>query len=184
MSNKSIKIEVDGVTKSYALEELGTAGGGVEAGDIVEAVYDYLEKNPVEELADNSFYARYGVTTSAEIEAAHTAGKKLYCLKGDAICPLYERYDSNTHCFYRGGFYIYCIKNAWSESCPYDVSTNKVTEITEKSTDEQYPSAKAVYDILNEQKSGMELIDSATGDTYRLYVDNNKLAMEKVESEV
>jgi hypothetical protein len=182
--SKSIKIEVDGVIKTYDLEALGTPGGGVGPGDIAEAVYDYLEKNPVEELADNSFYAKYGVTTSEEIEAAHSAGKKLYCLKGDAICPLYERYSATMHCFYRGGFYIYCNANAWMEECPYELSTNKDTEITAESTDDQYPSAKAVYDILNEQKSGMVLTDSATGDMYRLYVDNNKLTMEKVESEV
>ena len=149
MPNKSIKISVGGVTKSYDLEPLGSAGGGVQAGDIAEAVYDYLEKNPVEELADNDYYAVYGTTTSAEIEAAYAAGKKLYCRKGDAICPLYERYSATNHCFYRGGFYIYCISNKWTEQCPYELSTNKKVEINEKSTDDQYPSAKAVYDAIH-----------------------------------
>lgn len=33
---------------------------------------------------------------------------------------------------------------------------NKVTEITEDSTDEQYPSAKAVYTIIDEKLSNIE----------------------------
>ena len=149
MPNKSIKINVGGVVKTYTLEGLGNSGGGVAPEDIAEAVYDYLEENPVEGLADNSFYAVYGTTTNAEIEAAYKAGKKLYCLKGDAICPLYERYSATMYCFYRGGFYIYCNNNAWTEDCPYEVSTNKKAEINAKSTDDQYPSAKAVYDAIN-----------------------------------
>lgn len=143
-SSKAVKIAYD-----KAVEALNASGEAASPEDISAAVYDYLEQNPVEVTADNNFYATYGTTTSAEIEAAYAAGKNLYCRKGDAICPLYERYSANMHCFYRGGFYIYCNAGTWMEDCPYDIETNKVTEITADSTDVQYPSAKAVYTLIN-----------------------------------
>lgn len=188
MSGKSITISVSGSTSSYALEGLGSRGGGISAGDIVEAVYSYLEKNPVEQLADNSFYATYGTTTSAEIEAAYQAGKKLYCLKGDAICPLFEYYGPTMVCFYRGGFYIYCNNSEWMENCPYDISTNKTQVIDEESTDAQYPSAKAVYEAIKsietDPKENVPLSDKTSGDSYNISVTDGKLMMKKVESEV
>lgn len=39
--------------------------------------------------------------------------------------------------------------------------SNKVTEITEESTDEQYPSAKAVYDVINENIHGVKVLSSS-----------------------
>lgn len=102
---------------------------------------------------DTNFYAVYGTTTSAEIEEAYQAGKKIYCIKPNGgICPMYERYMATMHCFYRGGFYIYCNNDTWTEDCPYEATTNRITVakggITAESTDDKYPSAKAVYDLV------------------------------------
>ena len=42
----------------------------------------------------------------------------------------------------------------------YEVTTNKVTELTENSTDEQYPSAKAIIDLAEEWE--FTLTDNST----------------------
>lgn len=39
-----------------------------------------------------------------------------------------------------------------------ETTKNKVTEITENSTDEQYPSAKAVYTTIDEKLFGIETL--------------------------
>lgn len=39
-----------------------------------------------------------------------------------------------------------------------ETTKNKVTKITENSTDEQYPSAKAVYTTIDEKLSGIETL--------------------------
>lgn len=97
------------------------------------------------------YYATYGTTTNAELEAAYTAGKKIYCLASDgAVCPLYKRYSEISHCFYKGASYFYCLSDNWTEEdCPYEGQSNKTTEITSESTDDQYPSAKAVYALFS-----------------------------------
>ncbi|MBO4718977.1 MAG: hypothetical protein J5658_03785 [Prevotella sp.] len=43
---------------------------------------------------------------------------------------------------------------------PYEETTNKVTEIDENSTDTQYPSAKCVYDALQEAGGGAGTLDT------------------------
>lgn len=50
-----------------------------------------------------TFYAAYGTTTSAEIEAAYQAGKTVFCVYNDSndilFAPLYLRADSTAHAF-------------------------------------------------------------------------------------
>lgn len=107
----------------------------------------------------DSFYAICGTTTNAEIEAAYSEGKKIYCItENGGVCPLYERYGETVHCFYKGAGYFYCMNNSWTEyDCPYEGVSNKLVadkgngtgdSITADSTDEKYPSAKLVYDFV------------------------------------
>lgn len=97
------------------------------------------------------FYAVYGVTTCAEMNEAYAAGMKIFCIveEDEAYCPLYKRYNDSLYCFYRGGYYIYNSANNWFESVAYESTSNKTTAVTTESTDDQYPTAKAVYDLFN-----------------------------------
>lgn len=112
------------------------------------------EVGELEEQVPSVFEAVYGVTTYDEIVAAVKAQKHVICFKNDRVYNLNnfgEGRDLNFSC---AGDVIHLIKcttqNKWSSNTLYyELSTYKVTSLSDKSTDTQYPSAKAVYDFVN-----------------------------------
>ena len=127
---------------------------GIPATDLSEAVQESLEKadNPPAEV----FWAEYGVTTAAEIDAAVAAGKQLFCINGGYI-HTYAGKDSNYHYFFAIVANIYFRRlslsisgGAWAfHNLGVERTADKVASLSSASTNTQYPSAKATYDAIN-----------------------------------
>lgn len=68
-------------------------------------------------IESDVFYATYGTTTTAELEAALTAGKAVYCKNGAYVARFLRKNGAATrHVFgYRDNEYL-CESNAWSTS--------------------------------------------------------------------
>lgn len=121
----------------------------------------------LEEEGKPIFKAIYGETTYEEIKAAYDSGKVVHS-------------DHKTYCYILarindGGAYfsalnstnshrLVCSKaSVWSEVVKLlEIESNKVTSLSDKSTDTQYPSAKAVYDAL--QNVGGGGVSTPSGD--------------------
>lgn len=115
------------------------------------------------------FNVTYGVTTAAEITAA-SAAKKVVVM-----------YYNNTWWKYYGvaaGYHIFTQQNGnasntvrcdvandtWDLlSATLEDTANKVTSITSSSTNAQYPSAKAVYDAIENAKADHEITNVTIG---------------------
>lgn len=111
----------------------------------------------------------YGITTFTQVDEAIKAGKIPYCIK-ENILYLYS-YTSTSHRFIAvvgstlRGLAISPTHN-WIESQPstIEVKDNKSTAISASSTDDQYPSAKAVYTYVNAVLGGaLAEIDELVG---------------------
>lgn len=134
--------------KATARKNIGIKGGSPVAGDggNFEAVYDF--------------------TTAAEIEEAYQAGKIITVNYNGLMCYLRERTSANLFVFaaapfYRAefqdmpAFFITCEGTTWQAGLTrIETLSNKVTTINENSTNKQYPSAKAVFDFVNENGGG------------------------------
>lgn len=107
----------------------------------------------------NTYTAEYGVTTYAEIVEAYNAGKVVKCHRHtDSYEIIYElaqllpteaRFSasSNVNVIY---FATCKSTDAWATtSTILEMSARKVNTIDADSTTTQYPSAKAVYDLVN-----------------------------------
>ena len=99
----------------------------------------------------SAFWAVYGVTTSAEIEAAYQAGVPVYCKAGTSdITFLCDRTSATNHSFctqWGAENRIYtCVNDQWSEwKNTLENSEYKVTEIrtADKASNYYYPTEKA-----------------------------------------
>jgi hypothetical protein len=103
------------------------------------------------------FKAIYGETTYEEIKAAYESGKVVHC-DYESFCYVLSRLNKDAVYFettmMTTNYVIYCNANTnkWSTLNTFlEKSTNKVTTLSESSTDNQYPSAKAVYDFVGKQ---------------------------------
>ena len=101
------------------------------------------------------FWCTYGTTTDTEIQNAYNAGKVCLAVRSnDNKVYMLGKIDSTDVRFYvQQGQYQYelrkTIGGSWSTANTTLQRTNdKVTTITNASTDAQYPSAKAVYDFV------------------------------------
>lgn len=99
----------------------------------------------------SAFWAVYGVTTSAEIEAAYQAGVPVYCKAGTSdITFLCDRTSATNHSFFtqwgaENRIYT-CVNDQWSElKNTLENSEYKVTEIrtADKASNSYYPTEKA-----------------------------------------
>lgn len=108
------------------------------------------------------FEAIYNTTTYDEIVEAYLANKHCVCRYGNMFLSLvelnYQGRDKASFSALVGDsqFVVYCYaNNTWGSSF-YKVEkvSNKVTSISQLSTDMQYPSAKAVYDALQQSGGG------------------------------
>lgn len=121
------------------------------------------------------FKAIYGTTTYDEIKAAYDSGKVVHC-DYNSYCYVLHRVTADVCSFSiivgNNSYRLDCSKSSKWTAIPYSLEerTNKVTTISESSTDTQYPSAKAVYDAI--QQSGtpsgdpMHYMFEAAGATY------------------
>lgn len=117
-----------------------------------KAVYDAIQQSG--SSGSSVFEAVYGETTYDEIVAAVKAQKHVICFENDKVYNLNnfgEGLDLNFSC---AGEVLHLIKcttqNKWSSRPLYFEQTNyKVQSLSDKSTDTQYPSAKAVYDFVS-----------------------------------
>ena len=124
------------------------------------AVIDYVDNHR------KTFEAIFDVTTSAEIEAAYQEGKTITMNNNGVIYYLRERANSQLFIFTTAPFYldifqeinIYtatCNNSSWSlATTKAEAVSNKVTIIDANSTNKQYPSAKAVYDYIQNNSGG------------------------------
>lgn len=106
------------------------------------------------EKANNIFFATYGLTKYKEIKDASDSRKVVLCYHGGFCYVLISITTSSAYFnVIRGtsSYMMYCDADdsGWYGVNYYlEQSTNKVTTLSESSTDTQYPSAKAVYDAL------------------------------------
>ena len=110
----------------------------------------------VDELGNPVFKAVYGETTFEEIKAAYDSGKVVHC-DYNSLCYVLSRITANGAYFAAvNAPYAYrmdCTSSSlWTNRViELEVTSNKVTSLSDKSTDTQYPSAKAVYDFVGKQ---------------------------------
>ena len=101
------------------------------------------------------FEAIYGTTTYAEIVEAVNEKKHIICFHKNRVYNLCNYQQGMDLLFTCAAAAIYTItlkvsNNSWVESqYDYEIAINKVTTINESSTNVKYPSAKAVYDFVN-----------------------------------
>lgn len=124
------------------------------------AVIDYVD-NQIK-----TFEAIFNVTTSEEIEAAYQGGKTITMNNNGVIYYLRERVNSQFFVFTTAPYYldifqeinIYtatCNNSSWSmATTKAEPISNKVTIIDANSTNKQYPSAKAVFDYVQNNSGG------------------------------
>lgn len=133
------------VTTNTLTNELSKMSAQIK-NDVISAVQK--EKSDV-------FEAIYGETTYDEIVAAVKAQKHVMCFYENRVYNLNdfgEGWDLNFSC---AGEVLHIIKcttqNKWtpSNSIYFEQTNYKVQSISDKSTNTQYPSAKAVYDFVN-----------------------------------
>jgi hypothetical protein len=126
------------------------------------------------------FIAEYGVTTYQEVLDAYNAGETIVCqYKREVTASLKIIYNlylinfaTNTTFNFSGTisgtaqyFYTNLTSSGWesvgSKTC--ETTSNKVTSLSSSSTNTQYPSAKCVYDAL--QNAGVNISYDATTQT-------------------
>ena len=143
----------------------GGEGGGYDDTEI-RAELDELSaevsglSERVDELEQPIFEAKYGETTYDEIVAAKNEGKWVILIKDRLTYHLsyvaeslaYFATINNNNSY---SIYINKATNGWVEGVKtLEETKNKTTTISESSTDTQYPSAKAVYDALQNVGGG------------------------------
>ena len=109
-----------------------------------------------EEMANKQdvYVAEYGVTTREQIKAAWEANKHIVCVYGNKLYNLTnygDVYDIYFACvYYSVELLMLSVNGVWGrKTIAYEDASHKVTSLSSASTDTQYPSAKAVYDFVN-----------------------------------
>ena len=95
------------------------------------------------------FIATYDKTTNAEIQAAIDAGKSCFVKRGDTILPM-ALVVSNTRVTFSGAYMdnllrCDCVSNKWMSTI-----VTRSNSISEASTNDEYATAKAVWDLMSE----------------------------------
>lgn len=114
-----------------------------------------LGSGNLEILSETSvFEAVYGVTTYEELVAAVNAKKHVICFYNNRVynlCNYQENRDIFFSCVTSAVYTVMCAvaNGKWTASqYNFENTVYKVTSLSESSTDTQYPSAKAVYDFV------------------------------------
>lgn len=74
---------------------------------------------------DDLYFATYGSTTSAEIEAAYQDGKAVYCVYGERIYPLARRASATSHIFS-----IVILSTVYQVSCEAGTWSNRTVALS------------------------------------------------------
>lgn len=126
--------------------------------------------------ADNIFIAEYGVTALDEVSRAYLAGK--LCLTeshlGDRVVPLIGFYEGHYALFgvQNNGEYVTYTVNA--DGWDVDVTRyNKVYNMSEYSTDDDIPTAKAVWDLFQSMDEAAAIEDLAEAGVVDPVADGN-----------
>lgn len=128
------------------------------------------------------FVATYGVTAPADVEAAYTEGKVLFCDFFGTIASVTAQTDSHfVFTFITGASSARLALNRatgyWEmSSVVLQDTTQRTTNISKDSTDTQYPSAKAVYDlaqslVIGGEDGGYYIPNVSQPDQYTMQVD-------------
>ena len=102
------------------------------------------------------FWCTYGTTTYQEISDEITAGHLPVCIYNNAEYVYVGLSTTNRHTFASQLFDTYRYvsvnnTNSWGAGVNnFEVTSNKVTSLTSSSTNTQYPSAKVVYDAIED----------------------------------
>lgn len=104
------------------------------------------------------FKAEYGTTTYDEVAEAYAQGKVIHC-DYDGYCYVLTSFVGGLAWF--ASIVSHTIKMLWLNASGWNKGTyyaentgNRVTTIDANSTDTQYPSAKAVYDAIQQSGGG------------------------------
>lgn len=135
--------------------------------------------------APEIFWATYGTTTAAEIDAAVTAGKQMLVFDGGWVYT-YAGKDMSYHYFfgvvgnitYRR-IQVQISTSGWARhAIAVQGTSDKVTSLSSSSTDTQYPSAKCVYDELATRYTKAEL--EAMAETWTFTMSGGTTVTKKV----
>lgn len=160
-SHYAINLQTEGGSLSVGDNKLWYSGEAVAMERDLSIKADKLEVNQlalkIEEI--EPFVVKYGETTYNEIVEAHNAGKE--CVMFDMVGTFPCEYHLNAilptmlffSCFEPSSNAMYWTRvastNVWSRSSTaMEVTSRKVNSITSASTTSQYPSAKAVWDLV------------------------------------
>ena len=101
------------------------------------------------------FEAIYGETPFADLWNAYQSNKHVVVRSGKFVLSLVRADETLISFSAINNENVYSAtcnsSNVWTQGSVFHVekATNKVTSLSDKSTDTQYPSAKAVYDFVN-----------------------------------
>lgn len=125
-----------------------------ELSEEVSGLSEKIENLPSAE--DEILVVEYGKTTFQEVHDAYYAGKYIIFEFANNVFHINRVTASDIYFISVNGTIVYRIglnssNNWYQNTIQNEQSTNKVTTLSESSTDTQYPSAKAVYDFVGKQ---------------------------------
>lgn len=123
----------------------------------VSGLSEKIENLPTAE--DEILVVEYGKTTFQEVHDAYYAGKYIIFEFANNVFHINRVTASDIYFISVNGTIVYRIglnssNNWYQNTVQNEQSTNKVTTLSESSTDTQYPSAKAVYDAIQQSGGG------------------------------
>ena len=155
-------LPVRAVTTTNKLDVLVSKSEFTKLSEEVSDLSEKVENLPIAE--EEVFKAIYGTTTFDEIKAAYDSGKvvhcdyKTYCYVLSRILDVAVYFDAMSA---PNSYRITCSADGWAETTyQLELKTNKTTSLSSTSTDTQYPSAKAVYDALQNVGGGESYDDT------------------------
>ena len=108
-----------------------------------------------------TFIATYGETTYEEVVAAKEAGYLVYCQRNAAILPLTALLQTMAVFGGTVNFSTSAVYRLYSNSNWEVVTNSLVTSVSNTSTDDDYPSAKLLYDTA---QGLVQYVDDIVGD--------------------
>ena len=139
--------------KSQARENIGVDAELSKLSLEVSGLSKKIDNLPTAE--SSVLEAIYGETPFADLWAAYQANKHIICRSGNFMLSVVRATDTIISFSAINNENVYAVTctsaNAWTTLPVFQVekANNKVKTISASSTDAQYPSAKAVYDFVN-----------------------------------
>jgi hypothetical protein len=139
-----------------------------ELSEEVSGLSERIDNLPTAE--DEILVVEYGKTTFQEVHDAYYAGKYIIFEFANNVFHINRVTASDIYFISVNGTIVYRIglnnENNWYQNTfQNEQSTNKVTTLSKSSTDTQYPSAKAVYDALQNVGGGSDVFEAVYNET-------------------